>query len=543
MPQFRANGAYGMTASFNYMKSFVFKNRYILILLGLFLLQFLLISPRGEFPLNDDWVHIEMIKHWVETGAFRMNPYTGPLLFFPIIYGAALTKIFSFSFSLFRISTLTLTFFLTIGIFLFIHKKSNNPVFAFLAALTIWLNPIVYNLSFTFMTDVPALAFLFAAIFCFVKGQENNNWRYFFLGSLAGILGFYTRQTNILILVAFGLYTLFNSRLRSVKNIVVLGIPAVIGAGIYWWLQVHQLLPDGGASHNIPGKRALLEHAFWWFWYSVLYLGLFTLPITVSLWQTKWHEKKYFLIIGFGLLIPLILYWWRGELFPYVLNMINHFGLGPLSDTLQGNYVPLFKNWVWFLISLACGFGSGLLSVTLWKTWKESENRWLLLFFGLFLLPILFLSSFDRYFLPLFLTVVLILASQFKNIKISWGSWVVLGIIGIYSVTQTQFYLNWNRERAELNNMAVGLVETMPQYTKVDGGYEWTGYLGYWEAQKDGIKRGSTNSPWWIKFLITNNTAEYVVSASPLPNYTTVIEKKVVGWNPNNHLFLLRRNQ
>jgi hypothetical protein len=69
---------------------YAMKHRYILIIAILFLLQFLVVSPFGSFPLNDDWVHMEMIQHWVETGNFRMNPYTGPLLFFPIVYGSSL---------------------------------------------------------------------------------------------------------------------------------------------------------------------------------------------------------------------------------------------------------------------------------------------------------------------------------------------------------------------------------------------------------------------------------------------------------------------
>ena len=472
-----------------------------------------------------------------------MNQYTGPLLFFPIVYGTILVKLFGFSFSLLRISTIFLTFLLTIGIFLFIRKKTNNPALSLLAALVIWLNPIVYNLSFTFMTDVPALLLLLLAIVCFTAGQEKNDWRFLLLGSLATVIGFYTRQTNIFILVAFGLYALFDSQLRNIKNIIVLSIPALIGMIIYWFLYQNQFLPNGSTLHSILGKRALAEHAFLWFWYTILYLGLFTLPLTISVLKNNWRDKKYLLAAVLGLLIPIILFFSRHELFPYVPNMINHFGLGPMADVLQGNFIALFSKSIWLIISLFSGLGAGLLVFILWQIKISRVNRWLCLLCVLFLLPILFLSSFDRYFLPLLLIIIIILADQLKNIKLNWLLFFIIGALAIFSISQTYFYLNWNQSRAELNQTAINLSQTMPQYTGVDGGYEWTGWLGYWEAQKIGLKRGSNNSPWWIKFLMTNNSAEYVVSASPLADYSVIIQKIVPGWNPNNHLFLLKRNQ
>ena len=65
-------------AMINDMKSFLKRYQCQLILIALFFLQFLFINPRGEFALNDDWVHTETIKHWVETGEFRLMPFAGP---------------------------------------------------------------------------------------------------------------------------------------------------------------------------------------------------------------------------------------------------------------------------------------------------------------------------------------------------------------------------------------------------------------------------------------------------------------------------------
>src|SRR3989344_3697780 len=84
------------------------KKYYPSLIILLFFLQFLFVNPLGEFALNDDWVHTDTIKHWVETGEFRMIPFAGPTFYVPILYGAALVKLFGFSFSLLRISTLVI---------------------------------------------------------------------------------------------------------------------------------------------------------------------------------------------------------------------------------------------------------------------------------------------------------------------------------------------------------------------------------------------------------------------------------------------------
>lgn len=161
------------------------------------------------------------------------------------------------------------------------------------------------------------------------------------------------------------------------------------------------------------------------------------------------------------------------------------------------------------------------------------------IFLGIFMMPILFLGSFDRYFLPLTLTVVILISLQSQKIKIQYYSYAALILFAFFSISQTQFYLNWNRARAELFHTTIANIESNPQHRKIDGGYEWDGWYGYWDAYYAGVNRGFPNSPWWIKFLMTNNTADYVISSSPLQNYDVIENKKVPGLNPNNTLFVL----
>lgn len=514
------------------------KLKFLLILIGLFFAQFFFISPRGEFALNDDWVHAEMSQHWAETGIFRLNPYTGPMLHFLVAYGAGITKIFGFSFFALRLSTLALTLGLVAIFYLLIFHLTKNSKLSFLTTLALWLNPLVYNLSFSFMTDVPALFFLVAGLFCATLAYEKNNSYWFFLAAFLSVLGFFIRQTNILLLPAIGLPILLHKNYRSWKNIFALTIPSILWAAVYYSLRHANLLPmSGGTFHQIVGgKTAFLSHIFWWFYYTLIYLGLFTLPITLTKKNLK--NKKILTVCLLFLVSCLLLFLHDHELFPYVPNLINHFGLGPMNDVLQGNFVPLFRVRAWFIITVIAAIGTGLLLASIKKV--KPEHYFLYIFVILFAIPLLGLTGFDRYFLPLIAVFLILLAIAFKDALLRyWPSYIILLMFGLYSVSQTQFYLNWNQTRWEMADLAVKSYHL--KTNQVDAGYEWDGWYDYWPAQTAKIPRAPIGSPWWVKFLMTNNTLEYVVSASPLPGYAIVDHRIVPGWNPNRNLYLLKK--
>ncbi len=515
--------------------NFISKYRYILILIGLFLLQFLIVSPVGEFPLNDDWVHAEMVHHWAETGSFRLNPYTGPMLHLLIAFGTGLVKIFGFSFFILRLSTLVFTLGIMILFYLLLHHLTKKSLLSFLVTLTLWLNPIVYNLSFTFMTDIPALFFLIAGIYVGVVAFEKNDSHYVFLAAVLSVTGFFIRQTNILLLPAIGLPILFYKQYRSWPNFIALAVPSFVWTIVYFYFRQKNLLPGGQSLHIITNKSELLRHAFWWLYYTIMYVGLFTLPITIGI---KKINKKTLCFIALLLCIAAAVYYSRQEYFPYVSNMVNRFGLGPLNDVLQGTYVPLFRTRIWLVVTALAAIGSGLLFATLKKSKPDYVFLWLFVLF--FMIPILVFTSFDRYFLPLAATFLIVITASLSETPLRYyPGFIVLGIMAFYSMSQTQFYMEWNKTRWELAERAVKGYDL--KTNQVEAGYEWDGWHEYWNAQSNRAHRGPIGSPWWNKSLIPNNTLEYIVSASPLPGYAIVDHRIVLGRNPNQNLYLLKK--
>ncbi len=523
------------------------KHKYPIILIALFLFQFLFISPIGEFALNDDWVHTDTIQHWAETGEFRMLPFAGPTFYVPILYGAGLVKTFGFSFSLLRISTLVFMLATIVLFFLLLKKITKNNVMSFIGTLILWLNPMVYNLSFTFMTDIPALFLLMSAMYLYLKGFEEQKPIHLFWASLLCIAGMFTRQTNILLLAAAGLYSLTQLKHISFKNLLwSFGIPIIFGGLIYVWLGFNGLLPQNLNSHGIEGIGRLLGHIKWWLFYIPMYLGLFLFPITAG-WIIKnkkqWKSKQLWILIGGFVLLALFIRQTYHLQLPYVINMISLFGLGPMHDVLEGVLTPIWSSKIWGLITILAAASAGVLIYLLTKKKINVNDTSFITIFGLlYAIPLLVVEGFDRYLIPLIVVMIILLFEKIQTTELSKiMTMLSIGVFAIFSISQTQFYMNWNQARWELandlfNNQGI-------KAAQIDAGYEWLGWHDYWNAYESGEKQLSKSLSPWIRAVFGNNTREYMVSFSDIEGYDVITSKNLTGWNPNNTLFVLKKQE
>lgn len=525
-----------------------FRRHWIPFGLGLlFLAQFLFVSPRGEFALNDDWVHTEMIKHWVETGEFRFNSYVGPLLYWPLLYGAALVKLFGFSFTLLRVSTLVWLAALVALTYYFVAAQTKQHGLAAIVALTFWLNPISYNLAFTFMTDIPALTLTAASAILFWQALQTRQAKWIWFGSVAALLGFFTRQTAGLVLPAFGAYIVWlHYKKQSPFEFVAWFIPtafATVGIIVgYTFLYFQNWLPGGVSLHAVPLSE-FWEHLVWWFWYIFIYVGFIAAPLAAGcIWQKKtWRDWHWWTLTMTSVVTAILIKIFTNTQLPYVLNVINFFGLGPNKDVLNGVLQFQFPGWLWGAATVGAAISAATLAYTAFsKSSNQKNESWWLWGAIINAAPLLFFESFDRYVLPVAFLFVLFVVSKLNwtRAQITVGA-ITIAIISVYSLTQTAFYLRWNAARWQLADRAA---QTGAPLNSIDGGYEWNGMHAYWSAADSDLPHGTWTSPWWIRRLFVDNTEEYVVSFSPLNNYTTVTSTRIEGHNPNNQLYLLRKS-
>src|SRR5690242_17480905 len=88
------------------MRSFVNKHNYSLLLILIFIISELLVNPVGNFPLNDDWTYSKSVLILKNEGKFDIGNFAAMTLFSHLIWGFAFVKVFGFSFTVLRFSTL-----------------------------------------------------------------------------------------------------------------------------------------------------------------------------------------------------------------------------------------------------------------------------------------------------------------------------------------------------------------------------------------------------------------------------------------------------
>jgi len=296
------------------MKIFTDKKCYLIIIL-LFIFQLIILSPINEFPLNDDWVHNWAINNYVSTGQFIYPSFLAPNMHFLMLVDFLLAKIFGFSFSLMRLANLLFAL-ATILIFFKLLRYLKVPIVtSLLLSLTLWFNPIFFNLSYTSMGDIPTLFMLTFAILCFCIGFDKKNYWYIFGGAMLVILGFYIRQYAIFLLFAVGIFLIFKRKEYHLnKMAVALGLPSLILVSAYVIFYRLNWLPQEMNIHFFPSIYS--KHIIISLWQYVLLFSLFLSPISFSILAKNMKlmlSKKnlflasllffYFSLIGFILFI------------------------------------------------------------------------------------------------------------------------------------------------------------------------------------------------------------------------------------------------
>jgi hypothetical protein len=117
----------------------------------------ILTYPVVELATNDDWSYAKTAQVFANTGHFVYNGWAVAMLGWQVIWGALFIKLFGFSFTVLRISTILTG----IGSAVLLHRimlrfgiSSPNAI---LGTLTVVLSPLILPLTVSFLTDIPSI--------------------------------------------------------------------------------------------------------------------------------------------------------------------------------------------------------------------------------------------------------------------------------------------------------------------------------------------------------------------------------------------------
>ncbi|MBI4249751.1 MAG: glycosyltransferase family 39 protein [Elusimicrobia bacterium] len=483
------------------------------VLLGLLVLCGLLVWPVGEFPLNDAWSYARSVRIFMEEGRFVLGQFAVAALVFQIFWGGVLAKCFGFSFLLLRLATQVWSFAGLAVFYLILRRLEVDRKRAFCGVLLCLFNPVYFNLSYTFMTEIPFQTLTLLAIFFFLKAERGGGAAPCLWSGVCAGLAVLVRQTAALLPAAMLLALFWSGRWRgfSKRRAACLIIPPLAAAaGVHFWtMKFHaassqffkrwEQLGDVGPGPTADNVLGVL-----------FYVGFFLLPLVCgSLWERRREtrdfirgRKRLFVFFSALILAGILNFWikfadrwgpaavWQ-PLMPYASNVFYDFGLGPM--TLPDVYVvdrPFAGAWgAGFRAALTAAAGLGVFGLLAllaahWGQLKEACRKpgpAVFAFYALLYAGFLLVTShsknglFDRY-LMIFVAPVsaVLLAAGLKLHGRAFGS--ALAVFALFCVLGTQDYFSWNRARWDLCRVLMEDYRVHP--SKIMAGFEFYSYMG-----------------------------------------------------------------
>ena len=526
---------------------------------GVMLVMTGLVYAPAEVPIVDDWTYAWSVEHFLHTGELRILDWSAHYPLVQILWGALFSRLWGYSFIVLRLSTLVLAWAGLLAFFVTLRELGIQRVLAGLGTLVLWCNPVFFVLSYSFMTDVPFVSVMNAAILCYVRWVKRGSLWDLGLGSVAALLAFLIRQPGAaLALVPVGYLLLAPVGGRQRHSLpwsqrLCLLIP-FLGMGLtLWWIKaVH------GETRAYLEKAQMLRLIFaisGWVYvrellHALLHLGLVLWPLV---WTAFGRLSTRTLIGASAVMAGLSsLVLWKGSglqssfghPLPHPLGVMltwDELGLARalMAGQIAHRQLPPWGQAVVLGVSLSAALG---LVAALWDRLRHGpygrrDPDTVLLLHGLLqslLFEVLWLY-YDRYYLPLLPTFTALLLSRLRPTKVVimvgmagvllWGAVAVTG-----TVDQFRYTLTVVEARDWLLHRGVAAAH-------IDAGYALNGWWLYAHAPTGPPSRGREPE---VPLVTSSSSLPYKIANIPEPSYAVVRSfRRDMLWATSDTVYVL----
>jgi hypothetical protein len=476
------------------MRSFLTRYNYFFLLVLIFVLCEAIVNPIGNFPLNDDWCYGKA-AYSSSVGDYTIGRFGAMTLFTHLMWGILFIKIFGFSFTVLRISTLLSAI---IGCF-FLNKiiidVTQNKQAGFFACLVLLFNPLYFNLSNTFMTDVNFNTLLIVCCYCAFVFFHTKRFIYLALFFVLAAFLVLLRQFGIIMPLCF---TLACFGIKE-KKWLTLGLSVIGTLAVYTTLRLYEnylveIAPEGSA-YKFSGSVHLSDKIFWktlLFNFTeryrtvLLHLFIYTAPFAaIYLPALIKNIKMYVVLLMAAFSFCLVFWFFKDVKFPFQ-NIFENMSLGPetfyesFKTSVRHTYSESFGS----IMELIKYIFSGITLISLFLllvSMRQNRNlRLSLKTETVFLISLVFTytfmiliteSYFDRYHIPLITLALIFMARIYGTENVNYKiALIPLLCIFYVSVFGTKDYLTLNRLRWEAYSYLKE--EKHTTIKKVNGGVE-----------------------------------------------------------------------
>jgi hypothetical protein len=535
-------------------------------LAALWILICVAVNPIGDFPLDDDWAWTGSVRALAESHRLVIVGWAGMSLVAQIAGGALLSMIFGFSHSLLHLAGEAAGLISVLSLYALGRALGAARGVSFIVALVFALNPLVVQLSSTFMTDVPFAAMLLVSLAGLAWSLRSGSRAGLALMALMPIAATLTRQLGLAIPLAMAIGCVIGRRLdlRHLIAIMVAGVGSWVGLDVY-----ERWLRRSGQMSGYYGEQAhvalqVIGHPRLWdkmiprigtrFEEIFIYIGFFVLPLLPMLLgrRLEMRRRERRVALGATLLFAVVTLVWliatgRRMPFDHGFNLID-FGVGPVTLTdvylKELPHTPTLDSRVWTAVTLLGalgGCGVMFLSITSLlqliggersteKTLAATAQAYS---GGYFLILITAKFLFDRYLITLFAAWML---SALWNGRDTVRRWMIAAALAgllplaLFSVGATHDYQAWNRARWKALHDLATVYRVPPE--QIDGGFEFNGQARYGHASTPG------KAWWWVE------DDRYMVTMGDMPGYHVFMKVAWTRWigAHDAQIFVLERN-
>lgn len=507
----------------------------------------ILMNPRGEFPMMDDWIYQRMVAAWIADGRLAIPDVTQMVAVGHVALGVAIARLAGLSFEALRLAILVIGWLGIVAVYAACRAFGAGPAVASLAAATLLVNPVYLMMSATFMTDVPFFLLSTLALIFYARALDAPSWGRVAIATVLSAAAGTIRQPALILpaafLVALPLRYGLDRRIAALAAVPI----AIVGvelAALPIVLEAAGRLPR---DYNLP-LREMMRHlrapSVEWLSFSAkrglnigFHLGWFLLPFAFLVPPTLQRRRTTPTILSAALatLIALAVLA-TGKVAPWGSSLLYDFGLGGVSlydvAALGLPHLPRAPWSFWLVFTIASGTAVAILAVqwgaTLLDAFAGRDRRaWAVGVFALLAAagytgPMVLSWFYDRYLLPVVPCLVVYAAIRrdltFTARRVA-VSVVMLVPLGLAAAAAGHDSFAWNRARWQ--GLAFLMTRATPQ--QIDGGYEFAGLTRY-----------ADGSDWQ-----TPAERTFVIAFGPVPGYREIARFEYATWLPPRRAAIL----
>lgn len=491
------------------MKDVLMKYKHAFILFSVYFIGEVIVNPLGEFPLNDDWAYTKSVMFWLRDGVYNIGDWPAMTLFTHLSIGLVFVKIFGFSFFILRLSTLVTSLIGLILLFSLVTKITKNTFVALIACCVMLFNPIYFNVSNTYMTDITFNTVLLFGFYFAYQFFNYQNWTSFILFFVSAIFLILTRQFALSVVLGFTFACLFIKQHKFTFFIsACIGTIIVLMTLKMYEAHLKEIL-SSNAAYKFSGEQNPFSFKFWdAFWYRckiwhptiLMHILVYSLPVTLLFTLGILRQSKLWLIIlmaGISIVITHNLFkdvaFPMGNVYSNVFVGTETFYENLCRDSkklVEHSFIQSIEDAMFWFKQTAIAINLFLILLTLVqlksKVISKFYNNPFATFLVLFLLLyscFIFISEsyFDRYHIPMITATILLLTYLGRqNIPQLRFSILHLFFFFYVAVFGTKDYLKLNTIRWEAYHQLKQELKITAD--KINGGFE----VNCWNEGKAG---------------------------------------------------------